>query len=122
MPDNTPKRKIEQVTAFGPDITLCEPTAEAREATARKVTDDTGGVLIHPYENPFVVLGQGTMGVELLQQHAELVSEGKAELDAILVPVSGGGMSAGVALATWAQHDGHKPKIILVEPLKADDT
>ena len=91
MPRDAPRSKCEAVAAYGGRITFCEPTLASRHATAERILQETGGVLVHPYDNPFVIAGQGTVALEFLEQ--------AAELDAVVVPVSGGGLISGIALA-----------------------
>ena len=70
---------------------MCEPTPTSRKETADKISQETGGLLIHPYDNYNVMAGQGTIGLELMEQ--------VPDLDLVLVPISGGGMTAGIATA-----------------------
>ena len=77
----------------------------------------TGGTLVHPYNAPDVMAGQGTMALELLAQVSEL--EGAPTLDAIVVPVSGCGMVSGIAVAAKTLHPGLK--VIAAEPRGAND-
>ena len=70
---------------------LCEPTPTSRRETADRIAQETEGIIIHPYDNYDVMAGQGTIGLELLEQ--------VPDLDIVLVPISGGGMTAGIATA-----------------------
>ena len=72
-------------------LVLCEPTPTSRRETADRIAGETEGVIIHPYDNYDVMAGQGTIGLELLEQ--------VPDLDIVLVPISGGGMTAGIATA-----------------------
>lgn len=77
MPNNAPKPKKEAVAGYGARITFCEPTLEARESTAEAVMQDyekQGYIVrfVHPYDEPLVIAGQGTMALELLDQAAQL--------------------------------------------------
>lgn len=110
MPSNAPKTKIASVTYYGGNITFCEPTLEARETTAAKIQANTGALLIHPYDNYNIIAGQATATYELLEDHPDL--------DQIFVPVGGGGLLAGAALAN--HYFGHA-KIIGCEPAAAGD-
>lgn len=111
MPSTASPVKRRAVAEYGGRIVLCEPTLEARETTAAAVLAETGGTLLPPYNHPDVIAGQGTIAVELLEQ--------VPDLDAIVAPVGGGGLMAGIAIAARAL----KPSIRLfaAEPLGADD-
>lgn len=111
MPDNAPAVKRRAVEGYGAHIYPCEPTQAAREAGAERVVRETGGTLIPPYDHPDVIAGQGTLALELMEQ--------APDLDAIVVPVGGGGLISGVALAAH----GVRPalRIVGAEPSGADD-
>lgn len=111
MPHNAPKAKQASVRRYGGNVIMCEPTLADREKMAAKVIAETGGTLIHPYDNLHVMAGQGTAAIELL--------EDIPTLDLILCPVGGGGLLSGTAVAA----KGIKPSIsvIAVEPAGADD-
>lgn len=111
MPSNAPEAKIASVRRYGGEISFCEPTLQAREATAQKVIESTGATLIHPYEDLRVMAGQGTGAVELL--------EDVPDLDLILCPVGGGGHLSGVAVAAKSLRPGIR--VMGVEPQAADD-
>jgi threonine dehydratase len=111
MPSNVPKAKQASVQRLGAQIVFCEPTLAAREAAAAKLVKETGATFVHPYDDLRVMAGQGTTGIELLQQ--------APWLDAILCPIGGGGLISGMAVAVKSI----KPniKVIGVEPAGADD-
>lgn len=111
MPTTAPAVKRQAVEGYGATIYPCPPTLEARESTAQEVMAATGGVLIPPYNHPDVIAGQGTVALELLGQIRDL--------DALIVPVGGGGLMSGVALAC-REAAPHLP-IFAAEPLGADD-
>ena len=113
MPSNAPQVKKNAVSEYGAEIVECEPTQECREATAARLMNDLGSdaVYLSPYDDPDIIAGQGTMGVEIL--------EDVPDLDALIVPVGGGGMLSGVCVA--AKGISKKAKIIAAEPLNADD-
>ncbi len=111
MPANAPEAKRRAVLAYGGRITDCEPTLAARHATAERVLAETGGVLVHPYDDPDVIAGQGTLALELHEQ--------APGLDAVVVPVSGGGLISGIALATAAVSP--NTEVFGAEPERADD-
>jgi threonine dehydratase len=111
MPDNTPQAKRAAVSRYGAEITWCAPTLAARESTVRKVIAATGATLIHPYDDLLVMAGQATAAVEFLNA--------VPEIDVLLVPVGGGGLLSGSAVAAKTI----KPsiRVIGVEPAGADD-
>jgi threonine dehydratase len=111
MPKNSVKAKKEAVAAYGGTIIECDSNLPAREAMLKKVVAETGAGVVHPYNDPRVIAGQGTAMLELLEQIAEL--------DVIVAPVGGGGLLAGVALAAKSL----RPEIEVVgaEPAGADD-
>ncbi|HEX6270342.1 MAG TPA: pyridoxal-phosphate dependent enzyme [Anaerolineales bacterium] len=111
MPDNAPAVKKAAVAAYGGQITFCEPTLGAREATLTKVVAETGSVVIHPYNDERVIAGQGTAALELL--------EDIPELDVIIAPVGGGGLLSGTALAATELQS--EIRVIAGEPEMADD-
>lgn len=91
MPSNAPAVKRSAVEDYGAEVIECRPTLADRERTAAEVVARTGGTLIPPYDHPDVIAGQGTISLELLDQ--------VPGLEAIVVPVGGGGMISGVAIA-----------------------
>jgi cysteine synthase len=136
MPSNAPAVKRRAVEGFGAAIISCEPTQAAREAAAQRVVDETGAVFVHPSEDRSVIAGQGTVALELLEQVAELVHgashERKGEgsdvhkgegglplLDAVIVPVGGGGLVSGIATLLKARDP--RIRVIAAEPLAAND-
>ena len=111
MPSNSAKVKIRAVESYGASVVFCEPTEEAREATCADVIAKTGTTLIHSFENPDVIAGQGTAAVELL--------EDVPDLDLVMCPVGGGGLLAGTAVAAKSMRP--NVKVIAAEPENADD-
>jgi threonine dehydratase len=111
MPSNAPKTKIESVRRNGGIIVFCEPTLLAREAACAKIIAETGARLVHPFDDYAVMAGQGTATLELLEQ--------AAELDLIIVPVGGGGLLCGTAVAAKGARPGIR--VIAAEPAGADD-
>ena len=111
MPSNSAKVKIRAVESYGARVVFCEPTEEAREATCADVIAKTGATLIHSFENPGVIAGQGTAAVELL--------EDVPDLDLLMCPVGGGGLLAGTAVAAKSMRP--NVKVIAAEPENADD-
>ncbi len=111
VPENTPAVKQRAIENYGGQIIRCAPTLEAREETMRKVQAETGAALIHPYDDDRVIAGQGTAALEAL--------EDAGPVDAILAPVSGGGLLAGTAIAATSALAGIR--VIGCEPAGADD-
>jgi len=111
MPSNAPKTKIESVRRNGGIIVFCEPTLVAREAACAKIIAETGARLVHPFDDYAVMAGQGTATLELLEQ--------APDLDLIIVPVGGGGLLCGTAVAAKGARPGLR--VIAAEPAGADD-
>ena len=112
MPHNTPQVKVENVRRYGGEIVFCEPSHESREGTLTRLVERTGATVVHPYNDERIIAGQGTAAWELLTEHPNL--------DAVVSPVSGGGLLSGTLLAVQSQHPGIK--VYGAEPLDADDT
>jgi threonine dehydratase/serine racemase len=111
MPRNASPVKRRAVEEYGGRVVECEPTLAAREATAAAVLAETGGTLIPPYNHRDVIAGQGTAALELLEQ--------VTGLDAIVAPVGGGGLIAGMAIA--AAGVAPRVRVFAAEPAGADD-
>ncbi len=111
MPSNSAKVKINAVEGYGGRIVFCEPTQMAREETCADVVEKTGATLIHSFEHPDVIAGQGTAVVELM--------EDVPDLDVVMCPVGGGGLLGGTAIAAKALRTG--VQVIGAEPANADD-
>jgi len=111
MPSNAPLVKQQAVAGYGGLITLCEPTLAAREETAARLVEETGGTLLHPFDHQDVIAGQGTLALELVEQ--------VESLDAVIVPVGGGGLISGIALAL--RELAPSVRVFAAEPLGADD-
>ena len=112
MPNNTPKNKIENVERYGGEIFYCEPNIKSREDTLEKMIQKSGGSIIHPYNDEKIIAGQGTAAKELIEK--------VPDLDAIICPVSGGGLLSGTLLAAKNLKPGIK--VFGAEPENADDT
>ncbi|KAG5655390.1 hypothetical protein KAF25_006893 [Fusarium avenaceum] len=102
MPSNTRPNKIEATKGYGANVVICQPGE--REAVAARIVADKGARLIPPYDHPDVILGQGTIGLELQDQ--------VPPLDAIIAGCSGGGMLSGIALSC----EGTRVKVFGAEP------
>ncbi len=111
MPAGAPAVKRAAVAGYGAEIVTCAATVAAREAAAEEVVRRTGGLFIHPYNDPRIIAGQGTAALELLEE--------VPELDFVLAPVGGGGLLSGTAITVRSL----KPaaKVIGAEPAGADD-
>jgi threonine dehydratase len=91
MPETTPSTKIERTRAHGAEIILSGETLADSQIEAERLVTDQGLVLIHPYDDDLIVAGQGTVGIEMLAAWPEL--------DCLVVPIGGGGIISGVAVA-----------------------
>ena len=111
MPKNAPRVKCEAVEGYGGKIAFCEPTVSARKAMCAKVQAETGAVLVHPYDDDRIIAGQATAAKELLEE--------VPDLDAILAPVSGGGLLSGSCLS--ARHMRPEIRMFGCEPAAAND-
>ncbi|MCO5594860.1 hypothetical protein L7F22_048895 [Adiantum nelumboides] len=111
MPHNAPNCKVESVKRYGGSVCFVERCMETREEACRKLQAQTGASIIHPFNDARTISGQGTIGLELLEK--------APQLDAIVVPISGGSLISGISVAAKAM----KPsiKIFGVEPIGADD-
>lgn len=98
MPSISAPPKIAATRGYGAEIIFSGSTSVEREAVTDKVIADTGARLIPPYDHPDIILGQGTLGLELQEQAREILG-GEKGLDAIMAPCGGGGMLSGVALS-----------------------
>jgi threonine dehydratase len=113
MPRNAPQVKVNAVRGYGGEIVQCENTQASRESTAdaQVALHAPYGVLIPPYDSHDIMAGQGTLALEFLEQ--------VADLDALVVPVGGGGMLSGVCIAAKAINPAIR--IYAAEPAEADD-
>ncbi len=109
MPRTALPVKRQAVAGYGATIIDCEPTLADREKTARRIQDETGATLVHPFDDPYVIAGQGTAALEFVEQ--------VRGLDLIIAPIGGGGLVSGTALV--ARH--HNIDVIGAEPAGADD-
>ena len=111
MPSDAPRVKRSAVEGYGAVVVECEPTQEARERNARMIVEREGATFISPYDDHRIIAGQGTTYLELHEQ--------VAELDALIVPLGGGGLLSGMSIAARALNP--NIRIIGVEPELADD-
>ena len=110
VPNNTPKAKCNAIKGYGAELAFCEPNPTSRQETCTKIANETGKVYIPSSNSYDVMAGQGTIAYEMHEQ--------VADLDAILVTVSGGGLASGVALASKVINP--NCKIIAVEAMGKD--
>ena len=111
VPEGAVAAKLANIERASGILHRCGPTLAAREATCLRVQRETGATLVHPYADAHVMSGQGTVVLELLQQ--------VPDLDALIVPIGGGGLASGSAIALHAL----KPdaRLMGAEPAGADD-
>jgi threonine dehydratase len=116
MPADAPSIKLENTRALGAEIVLYNRLTESREKIARELANTRGAVLVPSFDDPFIIAGQGTIGLEIIDQ----ASQAQAKVNQILVCCGGGGLIAGIATAIKAS----APDINLyaVEPAGFDDT
>ena len=106
MPSDAPRIKLEITRANGANVVTYDRMHESREEIGARLSAESGATLIKPFDDPFVIAGQGTLGLEISEEIAP---------DVVLVPASGGGLAAGVALALPSA------AIYAVEPEGHDD-
>jgi threonine dehydratase len=111
MPRNAPKVKHAAVQGYGARIIECEPTLAARESTLAEVVRETGAAVVHPYDDPNVIAGQGTAALELVEE--------VPGLDVVMTPIGGGGLTSGTSIAVKAFSPG--TRVIVAEPEGASD-
>ncbi len=107
MPRTTPGIKVEAVGRFGGEAVLEGDSYDEAAALAGRIRDEEGRILVHPYDDLDVIAGQGTVAMEILHQH-------QGEIDAIFVPVGGGGLIAGIV--AYVKHVSPGTRVIGVEP------
>jgi threonine dehydratase len=111
MPKNAPGVKCRAVESYGGKITFCEPNVKSRAETAALVQAETGAVLVHPYDDDRIIAGQSTAAKELLEECPDL--------NAVLAPVSGGGLLSGTSLGAKGQQP--NVRVYGCEPQRAND-
>jgi threonine dehydratase len=112
MPDDAPKAKVAATKGYGAEIVFYDRLKQDREAVAIEIAERDGRVMVPPYDDYFILAGQGTCGVEFLEE--------VPDLDCLLAPCSGGGLFAGVSTAAKAMNP--RIRCFAVEPDTADDT
>ena len=94
MPSDSPRLKIENTRALGAEVVLYDRLTESREDLGANISAERGLALVKPYDDPLVIAGQGTVGLEIVEQ---AVAEGVAKAD-VLVPCGGGGLTSGISI------------------------
>jgi threo-3-hydroxy-L-aspartate ammonia-lyase len=112
MPKDAPPSKRAATEGYGAEVLEFDRYSDDRDTMARDLARDRGLTLVHPYDEPFVMAGQGTAGLELLEE--------VDDLDVVLVPVGGGGLISGVATAVKAVQP--EARVVGVEPEASPDT
>lgn len=113
MPADSPRVKVEGVIAFGGEVRAYDRWTESREAIGEEIARTRGSVLVRPFDDPFIIEGQGTIGLEILEQ-------ADAPIDQMLCGASGGGLIAGINLALAERSPA--TRMLAVEPAAYDDT
>jgi threonine dehydratase len=111
MPKNAPGVKCRAVESYGGKIIFCEPNVTSRAATAARIQAETGAVMVHPYDDDRIIAGQATAAKELLEE--------VPDLEAVLAPVSGGGLLSGTCLGAKGLRA--EVRVFGCEPARADD-
>ena len=96
VPQDAPMAKVEACRTYGSELIMGGASFEEALAAARADVDETGATFVHPFEDPLVIAGQGTIGLELAEQ--------VPDAQTVVIPVGGGGLAAGIALALRAEH------------------
>ena len=112
MPEDAPRSKMQATRDLGARVVTYNRLTEDRERIAHGIVEETGATLVPPYDHPLIMAGQGTTALELLEE--------TGKLDALIVPVGGGGLLAGCATIARDLHPGIR--MFCVEPETANDT
>jgi threonine dehydratase len=112
MPADAPALKLAATRSHGARIVTYDRAAEDREAIAQRIADETGATIVPPYDHPWTIAGQGTAALEILEE--------VPDLDALVVPIGGGGLISGSAIAAHAIRAGIR--VFGVEPEQGNDT
>lgn len=113
MPADSPKVKVEGVIGFGGEVRMYDRYTESREAIGEEIASARGSVLVRPFDDPFIIEGQGTTGLEIVEQ-------ADGPIDQLLCGASGGGLIAGINLSMAALSP--DTRVIGVEPEAYNDT
>jgi len=109
VPENAVREKVDAIEEYGAEVVKAGRYSNEREATARKIAESTGAAFVHPFNDPDIIAGQGTCGLEIAHQ--------LNDIDAVLVPVGGGGLISGISTALKAVRQ--KTMVYGVEPQAA---
>lgn len=112
MPNDAPAVKVAATRGYGAEVIFYDRLADDREAFARRIAQECGLTLVPPYDDPRIMAGAGTAALELIEEIADL--------DAVLVPIGGGGLIAGSSIAIHSVSSA--TQVIGIEPVGADDT
>ncbi len=115
MPEDAPRVKVDGVIRYGAEIRFYDRATESRETIAKAIAVQSGRILVPSYDDPYIIAGQGTVGLEI----AEAFKVRQLSLDALIVPMGGGGLCAGTSIAL----KNHFPvtRIYGAEPAAYDD-
>jgi threonine dehydratase len=105
LPKSAPQVKVDGCRWWGAQVVFYDPDAEDRRDVAQRIIDAQGWTLVHPFDDPHVMAGQGTVGLEIVQQLTEL----GVSADAAIVNCSGGGLASGVDMASCCQEGEQDP-------------
>lgn len=111
IPEGAPELKVINTRQLGAEVVRCENTQEAREGTANRIAEETGATIVPPYDHPWIVAGQGTVGAEIVEDLPDVAN--------VIAPIGGGGLATGVGLAVRSLS--HGAQVIGVEPELAAD-
>jgi threonine dehydratase len=109
MPESVPKNKLEATQAYGAEVVLYGKVFDESLARAKEIQQQSGAAFVHPYDDPMTIAGQGTIGLEVLHD--------LPDADVFLVPIGGGGLASGIAVAVKSARP--SARIIGVEPKNA---
>ncbi len=111
IPEGAPELKVQNTRALGAKVVRCENTQEARERTVNELAEETNATIVPPYDHPWIVAGQGTVGAEIVEDLPDVAN--------VIAPIGGGGLVTGVGLAVRSLS--HGAQVIGVEPELAAD-
>jgi threonine dehydratase len=115
MPRDAPAVKVANTKEYGAKVVLYDRLRESREAIAAAIAKKSGATLVPPFEDPAIVAGQGTCGLEIAAQAASI----GVRLDTVVVPASGGGLASGIGIALAERSP--RTKLVVAEPVGFED-